>query len=757
MEKRTRLVIKLLRSWMILIILPIAAMLLVNWKVTELMNQETYEKHLLALQSSVDSIEDTIYNMNNVAYYFSRNDIINRFLELDPVEYGDRNVEDIRQAQMELKNYSVSNSLLRNMQIYSYKGDMIVDTTTGGTSLERYYGHHFSIEGYTLEQWKEQFLSVSVDNLVYSQEQLRFNSIEEECIIFTMNLPVNSGRYGSGKLLVYMGKDNILPFYDRIHYEDGGFIAILDDNRRDILNDGETADVVVEQDTEEKSGYQIVPVNGEKMFVTYLKGELMEWTYLVGIPLKQVHAETTEMQRFILGVMVFTVLLGICLTLKYTLRTSKDILTVYDTLQKANPDFVYADLEAELKKLIAEDAEMKESVEKQRSLQEISILYNLFWGNIKDGKEIKENLSRLRLDITANYYAILILAINELNEDGGLEQVSIYKAMVKKILKQNIPNLKEVCDISIDRVAVLITSRKKNYVDFMEQLEQQAGGIREQLSRKIKIDVSFSGNIAELPENIPGAFYEACQAIEYEDKDTGYAIQWYKKAHIIDSDSFDYPLETEKKIVDAVKDGDINSLESARMEVQKKNRYILRWNSKEAIFRLQEELSGTIRRILNEESENALIYKNEIEELIKVLEERNDVQKAWDSIWALLQRMTMSNYDKNRHSSLALIKRIKSYIDENYSKTDMSLTTVADEFHITEVYVSKLFKQESGENFSKYVEKLRLEKANEYLAEGNRRIAEIAALVGYGSVQAFRRAYKRVYGIAPSDFERTEK
>lgn len=68
---------------MILIILPIAAMLLVNWKVTELMNQETYEKHLLALQSSVDSIEDTIYNMNNVAYYFSRNDIINRFLELE--------------------------------------------------------------------------------------------------------------------------------------------------------------------------------------------------------------------------------------------------------------------------------------------------------------------------------------------------------------------------------------------------------------------------------------------------------------------------------------------------------------------------------------------------------------------------------------------------------------------------------------------------------------------------------------------------
>lgn len=757
MEKRTRLVIKLLRSWMILIILPIAAMLLVNWKVTELMNQETCEKHLLALQSSVDSIEDTIYNMNNVAYYFSRNDIINRFLELEPVEYGDRNIEDIRQAQMELKNYSVSNSLLRNMQIYSYKGDMIVDTTTGGTSLERYYGHHFSIEGYTLEQWKDQFLSVSVDNLVYSQEQIRFNSIEEECIIFTMNLPVNSGRYGSGKLLVYMGKDNILPFYDRIHYENGGFIAILDDNGRDVLNDGETADVVIDQDTEEKSGYQIIPVNGEKMFVTYLKGELMEWTYLVGIPLKQVHAETTEMQRFILGVMVFTVLLGICLTLKYTLRTSKDILTVYDTLQKANPDFVYADLEAELKKLIAEDAEMKESVEKQRSLQEMSILYNLFWGNIKDGKEIKENLSRLRLDITASYYAVLILAINELNEDGGLEQVSIYKAMVKKILKQNIPNLKEICDISIDRVAVLITSRENNYVDFMEQLEQQAGGVREQLSRKIKIDVSFSGNIAELPENIPGVFYEACQAIEYEDKDTGYAIQWYKKAHIIDSDSFDYPLEAEKKIVDAVKGGDINSLESARMEVQKKNRYILRWNSKEAIFRLQEELSGTIRRILNEESENALIYKNEIEELNKVLEEKNDVQKAWDSIWALLRRMTMSNYDKNRHSSLALIKRIKSYIDKNYSKTDMSLTTVADEFHITEVYVSKLFKQESGENFSKYVEKLRLEKANEYLAEGNRRIAEIAALVGYGSVQAFRRAYKRVYGIAPSDFEKTEK
>jgi AraC-like DNA-binding protein len=61
-----------------------------------------------------------------------------------------------------------------------------------------------------------------------------------------------------------------------------------------------------------------------------------------------------------------------------------------------------------------------------------------------------------------------------------------------------------------------------------------------------------------------------------------------------------------------------------------------------------------------------------------------------------------------------------------------------------------LFKDISGENFSKYIEKLRMQRAHE-LIENGFKITEIAQMAGYNSPQVFRRAYRRHYGVAPGN------
>ena len=71
---------------------------------------------------------------------------------------------------------------------------------------------------------------------------------------------------------------------------------------------------------------------------------------------------------------------------------------------------------------------------------------------------------------------------------------------------------------------------------------------------------------------------------------------------------------------------------------------------------------------------------------------------------------------------------------------------------ITEVYLSKLFKEGTGQNFSKYVENLRLEQAKLLLSKGVL-VNEVAQQVGYNSPQVFRRAWKRHYGTTPTEFK----
>ena len=103
-------------------------------------------------------------------------------------------------------------------------------------------------------------------------------------------------------------------------------------------------------------------------------------------------------------------------------------------------------------------------------------------------------------------------------------------------------------------------------------------------------------------------------------------------------------------------------------------------------------------------------------------------------------------------NSAFLIEKIRGFVDENYNNPQLSLSLTADAFYITEVYLSKLFKEGTGQNFSKYVENLRLEQAKILLGNGVL-VNEVAQQVGYNSPQVFRRAWKRHYGTTPTEFK----
>ena len=80
----------------------------------------------------------------------------------------------------------------------------------------------------------------------------------------------------------------------------------------------------------------------------------------------------------------------------------------------------------------------------------------------------------------------------------------------------------------------------------------------------------------------------------------------------------------------------------------------------------------------------------------------------------------------------------------------------AEEFQISEGYLSYVFKEQSDINFADYLEQIRIKRAQELLKTGNNTVANVAELVGYNSVQVFRRAFKRVTGISPRDMKKSK-
>ena len=90
------------------------------------------------------------------------------------------------------------------------------------------------------------------------------------------------------------------------------------------------------------------------------------------------------------------------------------------------------------------------------------------------------------------------------------------------------------------------------------------------------------------------------------------------------------------------------------------------------------------------------------------------------------------------------------YIDDNYQE-NLTLGLVASKVHLNSDYFSKLFKKETGQNFSRYLVNLRISKAKELIENTDLKIYEVAEKVGYPNLSYFSRIYKKYTGINPTD------
>lgn len=117
---------------------------------------------------------------------------------------------------------------------------------------------------------------------------------------------------------------------------------------------------------------------------------------------------------------------------------------------------------------------------------------------------------------------------------------------------------------------------------------------------------------------------------------------------------------------------------------------------------------------------------------------------------ALFQRRTSEEDSPQEERTIHGITR---FLQEHLAE-EVSLSVLAEEFHLNPQYISQLFKSEIGVNFLAYLTNVRMEHAKKLLLTTSFSIAEVSEQSGYGDYRVFTKVFKKTEGVTPSQYRR---
>ncbi len=104
-----------------------------------------------------------------------------------------------------------------------------------------------------------------------------------------------------------------------------------------------------------------------------------------------------------------------------------------------------------------------------------------------------------------------------------------------------------------------------------------------------------------------------------------------------------------------------------------------------------------------------------------------------------------------------IIEQAVAYIRENFA-SDISLSALAKKFCVSPEHFSRMFKKETGLGFSKYLNSLRLQHAEQLLKSSDcQNITKIAEDCGFEDSNYFSKKFKEVYGTSPKKVQKKER
>ncbi|MDF2538028.1 MAG: AraC family transcriptional regulator [Herbinix sp.] len=758
--KNKKVYIRLIITYLAVFLFPVMVNILILEEISESSQDNICQSVLTNLNHTRDIIDNNFKEINTIVENLSANSTIQYIATQMGEEDKSIKISKLLSAQDYMGAMRIQ-TFVEEYYLIFHETDMIISPDHIYLNAES-SKHFFRYGDYEWEDWKEK-LEESYSKYIFPEAMTMQNKRKRKMLLYVQSLITNSGT--KGNFVFPIKSESIKALLKDTYVANGGWGYLLDSEGETVLSmpsEKDEFELVPQKHMENGKSIQQVRMNGRDVAIIKSVSTKMGLTFVAVLPKKYITAQINEAQKNTLRMTFVVLLVGIGSILALSWYRGRNIIRILQILfnistadeeMPKGDELVY--ISNSLQQLVDKNTDLKENIRLQEPITRGLLLERLLYSSeIRNEKSLEEygiHLAGKRLLVIAFWFGGDV--VGEIGDHAS--EFTVYKQVLQKELDKIIPGEKYLCDTDINAGAIICAledvSSEENPPwskdNIFGPIEKLGSIFWKEYGVLVRMAVS---NICKELTNISKAYDQVYEMLQYG-ADSCRKVIFYDD-YLTCREYYYFPVSLEDRLVNAVKTGNAENMHAQLTEIYQVN-VLERSISPSMMHFLVNDLQCTVFKALHGLNSNIEIEEEEIYKQLEHLNRENDILLRFNRINKIFKYICEKVSEANQANSSKQIQNIENYIKNNYHRSDMSLTKIADDFCFASTYFSKLFKELFQENFSVYLEKVRIEQVC-ILLKGNDNLEKIAEKTGYNSVYVMRTSFKRMKGMTPNDYRK---
>lgn len=691
----------------------------------------------LLLRSAISRLDSSMEIVSASARQISSNRVFNSFtlgLSRDNEGFFYHGYR----LQQELSGTTPFTHLLPVVASYIYMAPVDYVISPIEFSDYSFYFRHNRISSVTEAEMRDMF-----DRAEYWNRFLKLPGVGSATDSYLYIIPLSTGAPGFNHtdylLCNEFDGDEIARLFSEINLYDNGMLIAYNKNNREAfkLSSGEPEvdkELLSELDFVDGSADYTDKASGLRMLVTTASSDYNGWTYYLIQPRNQSFYSINLYRSFFFTITLLTFLIGGGIAVSYIVHSRRRLRQLSNAISERE----------------VAASSLSKKVESQKPAVIESMLRRIMEGSITTADDMEEIKSTLKLKRPGIRFMVLYSEVSpaeqlEIQDNDMPLLVQNYDILIRDAIRRYYPDSGYVYKPSDYVFATLICCPSSaSPEESLEKCRSSFFAMHDELKRAYGIWIC--GGIGGQSDLLSYTWKSYQQARESKAVTTSESYILSCNDFSSSTDVYYYPESLAVQLSGFIASGsETQTAELFKMIVtenrQRRNLSYtqLRWLISDIRATLFKRRQLILPEELNEEKRSRLnLVDRQFEGELSL-----DVLK---SIALELCRIIGSEKNSNE-----LILKIQDYINQNYHDPNLGLTRISESFGISESYFSYLFKRELSQNFSSYLEALRMARAKELVSEGDIALSDMYRYLGYNNAASFRRAFKKYYGVSPRE------